>query len=142
MKSIPPSFGFTIEWYKLGIVDDATVTEHAAAMTRNNENNPLHYRWRAFKSFLARHDSLPDHLLTDLYHLADAEEDRTLGTSMMTEILKRRECPDKLSPPRHRLPTPPHRPLRRQPPRPMVTTIPVHATIPLCPTSLFDVSIP
>ena len=92
----PTLLGFTTDWYNLGIVDNAIVAEHAAAMTRNSESNPLHYRWRAFKSFLTNHDSLPDHLLTALYHLGDAEEDHTHGTQIMTEILKRRECPDKL----------------------------------------------
>ena len=97
LSEIDPSLlGFSADWYKLGIVDDAIVSGHAAAMTRNGESNPLHYRWRAFKSFLARHDSLREETLTALYHLGDAEEDHTLGTSMMTEVLKRRECPDKL----------------------------------------------
>ena len=97
LSEIDPSLlGFTPEWYNLAIVDDATVTTYAATMARSGENNPQHFRWRAFKSFLDKHDSLPDHLLAALYHLGDTDEDLTLGTNMMTEVLKRRDCPDKL----------------------------------------------
>jgi hypothetical protein len=87
-------FGFTPEWYDLGIVDDALLVRLLAEWDKGEDPNPEHYRFRALGEFFAQHNPLAPELAVALWELAEADPD--LCWFIRTEIVQRPECPKPL----------------------------------------------
>jgi hypothetical protein len=86
-------FQFTPQWYALGIVTPERLAALQAIWAQGEDRWPEHYRWRAFKEFLAERRPLPAPLATALYDLGAADADRAMGESMMHKIASLPECP-------------------------------------------------
>ena len=87
-------FGFTPEWYDLGIVDDALLARLRARWETGEDFNAEHYRYWALGEFFARHNPLAPELAVALWELAEADPD--LCWVIRTEIVQRPECPKRL----------------------------------------------
>jgi hypothetical protein len=87
------SFQFTPRWYALGIATQQRVAALEAIWADSEDRSPEHYRWRAFKEFLAEQRPLGRSLAVALYDLGAEESDRAMGESIMHEIVSLPECP-------------------------------------------------
>jgi hypothetical protein len=61
-----------------------------------DDPNPEHYRYWAFREFLAKRRPLCPEVAVSLYELGDIDPDVNLGGSMMADILRLPECPPAL----------------------------------------------
>lgn len=86
-------FGFTPAWFALGIVDDTVLSRLRAEWDRGEDDNPEHYRYRVFREFLATRGPLAPELAAALFALGAVDPDRSMGGSMMADIVRRHECP-------------------------------------------------
>jgi hypothetical protein len=86
-------FGFSEQWFILGVVDEASLAELRAEWARGEDDNPEHYRWRAFKQFLAAHRPLTAESAAQIYELGAADPDQLMGSAMMADIVALPECP-------------------------------------------------
>jgi hypothetical protein len=87
-------FGFTPEWYDLGIVDEAVLARLQAEWDKGEDDNSEHYRNWAFREFFAQHDPLKPELAVALWELAESDPD--LCWVIRTHIVQRPECPKSL----------------------------------------------
>ena len=94
MAANSPQFGFTSEWFELGIATPERLAELKAVWAEGEDPDPEHYRWRAFQEFLAERRPLPADLARALYNLGATEVDRAMGASMMHRIVSLPECPE------------------------------------------------
>jgi hypothetical protein len=87
-------FGFTVQWFALGIVSDASIDEMRVRWNTGDDPNPEHYRYGAFQEFLAARQPLLPDLSAALYELGAADPDWSMGGAMMADILRLPECPE------------------------------------------------
>jgi hypothetical protein len=59
-------FGFSARWFVLGLVTDELLAELRVEWARGEDQNPEHYRYRAFKQFLDARRPLPPELAVSL----------------------------------------------------------------------------
>jgi len=85
--------GFTPEWIDLGVVTEEQIAEAVAAFEQSDDKNPEHYRYKAFRDYLAAHRPLPDEMAAALYDLGDRDPDYSMGGAMMGDIVRLKECP-------------------------------------------------
>ena len=85
--------GFTPAWYALGVVDQAFLERARGEWDKGEDANTEHYRWWAFREFLASHRPLAPDLAVALYELGAADADPGMGGSMMSAIVYLPECP-------------------------------------------------
>jgi len=85
--------GFTPRWAELGLVDDALLARFREEWERGEDDNPEHYRYAAFRDFLAARRLLAAELAMALYELGDADADHGMGGAMMGDVLRLPECP-------------------------------------------------
>lgn len=86
--------GFTPAWFALGIADDATLAEARTRWDTGADPNTEHYRYYAFRQFLARRRPLDAATALALYELGAADADRGMGSAIMADIVHQPECPD------------------------------------------------
>ena len=89
-------FEFTKAWFALGVVTPARLAALRAEWDRGEDNNPEHYRWRAFREFLIERRPLPPELVTALYQLGAEDRDQGMGGSMMDTLVRLPECPERV----------------------------------------------
>lgn len=93
MNPEEPPFGFTRAWFALGVVTEERLVSLRAEWARREDQNPEHYRWRAFVRFLDEHRPLTAVVARALYELGAADLDRPMGEAMMHRIAELPECP-------------------------------------------------
>jgi hypothetical protein len=87
------SLGFTAAWFALGVVDKALLDRQRAEWDRGEDHNTEHYRYAAFRAFLAAHRPLAPELAAALFELGAADPDWSMGGAMMADIVRLPECP-------------------------------------------------
>jgi hypothetical protein len=85
--------GFTPAWFALGVVDDAVLARHREEWDKGQDDNTEHYRYWAFREFLAAHRPLAPELAAALFELGAADPDQAMGGAIMADIVHRPECP-------------------------------------------------
>jgi hypothetical protein len=85
--------GFTPMWFALGVVDDIVLTRHRAEWDKGQDDNTEHYRYWAFREFLAVRRPLAPDLAAALFELGAADPDQGMGGAMMADIAHLPECP-------------------------------------------------
>lgn len=93
MSPVSP-FGFTPGWFQLGIVTATVVARFQAEWDGGEDDNPEHYRYRAFTEFLATRRPLAPELAAALWELAETDTD--LRWVIRTELVRLPECPQSL----------------------------------------------
>jgi hypothetical protein len=88
--------GFTPAWYALGIVDQAFLARARAKWDKGEDNHAEHYRYWAFREFLAVHRPLSAQLAAALYELGAADADQGMGGAIMVDIVYQPKCPEAL----------------------------------------------
>jgi hypothetical protein len=86
-------FGFTDRWFELGLVSDELLDRSLAEWSRGEGCNPEHYRYGAFKEYLAAHRPLGTEICTALFELGAADPDIFMGGAIMADIVRLPECP-------------------------------------------------
>jgi hypothetical protein len=93
-RSDPTSLlGFTDRWLALGVVTRERVEALGREFESSSDKNPEHYRYGAFRDYLAAHRPLPPVVADALYSLGEADPDRGMGRAMMMDIACLPECP-------------------------------------------------
>ena len=73
---------------------DQTFLEQARVeWDKGDDTNTEHYRWWAFREFLAARRPLPCDLAAALYELGAADDDPGMGGAMMSAVVYHAECP-------------------------------------------------
>lgn len=85
--------GFSQTWFALGVVNDAVVARCRAEWDKGHDYNTEHYRYGAFREFLAKHRPLTPELAVALYELGAADPDWAMGGAMMADIIRLSEGP-------------------------------------------------
>jgi hypothetical protein len=86
-------FGFSAPWCALGIVDAEALRRLREEWDRSEDHSPEHYRYGAFKAFLARRRPLGAELAQALFELGLADPDEAMGGAMAADVLRLPECP-------------------------------------------------
>lgn len=87
-------FQFTAPWYELGIATPARLAMLQEIWARGVDRHAEHYRWRAFRTFLAEHRPITPELAAALYELGATDADVAMGESIMHEVAALPECPE------------------------------------------------
>ena len=85
--------GFTPEWFALGVVDDSVLVRLRTEWDKGADPNTEHYRYWAFREFLAAHRPLTQQLAEALFNLGAADIDQAMGGAIMADIVRLPECP-------------------------------------------------
>lgn len=85
--------GFTPPWFRLGVVNESLIARQRAEWGKGEDTNPEHYRYRAFREFLASQQQLTPDLAKALFDLGANDPDPTMGGSIMADIVRLPECP-------------------------------------------------
>jgi hypothetical protein len=85
--------GFTPAWFALGVVDHTLLARQRAEWDKGEDENTEHYRYRAFREFLASQDQLTPELATALFELGANDPDPAMGGSIMADIVRLPKCP-------------------------------------------------
>ena len=85
--------GFTPAWSALGVVDDAVLAWQRTEWDKGEDDNTEHYRYWAFREFLAAHRPLAPELAAALFELGESDPDWAMGGSIMADIVHLPECP-------------------------------------------------
>jgi hypothetical protein len=94
VSDIGALLGFTPAWYALEIVDQAFLARARAEWDKGEDRNTEHYRYRAFREFLAAHRPLSSQLAVALYELGAADAEQGMGEAMMVDIVFQPGCPE------------------------------------------------
>lgn len=85
---------FSPAWFEAGIITTEYLALIVQAFRLEDDPNAEHWRWRAFKTFLDTKEPLTPKQCYQLYRLGQHDPDtHGAGTSMMIEVIRRRECP-------------------------------------------------
>lgn len=96
MKERPPIarvLGYSEDWFLLGLINDPLLEQQRIEWETGFDNNPEHYRYSSFRSFLAARRPLPADLATALFSLGSQDHDSAMGGAMMADIVRLPECP-------------------------------------------------
>ncbi|AMV23989.1 hypothetical protein VT84_06310 [Gemmata sp. SH-PL17] len=85
--------GFTDRWLALGVVTRERVEALGREFESSSDKNPEHYRYAAFRDYLAAHRPLQPAVAEALYLLGEAGPDRGMGGAMTRDIACLPECP-------------------------------------------------
>ncbi|WP_406693641.1 hypothetical protein V5E97_21660 [Singulisphaera sp. Ch08] len=85
--------GFTDRWLTLGVVTRERVEALDWEFESSSDKNSEHYRYGAFRDYLAAHRPLPPAVAEALYSLGEEDLDRGMGGAMMSDIVWLPECP-------------------------------------------------
>jgi hypothetical protein len=86
-------FGFNATWYVLGIATPERLAALQAEWECGEDRSPEHYRWRAFREFLAANRPLTERVATAIFHLGANDVDHAMGAAIMHEVVALPECP-------------------------------------------------
>jgi hypothetical protein len=86
--------GFTDAWLDLGIVSDQQVERLGRLFDASDDKNPEHYRYRAFREYLATVNRLAETQAAALYELGRSDPDPLMGAAMMHDVVSRPDCPE------------------------------------------------
>ena len=95
MKELPEiaqTLGYTEDWFALGLIDNAMLELQRIGWDSGFDRNPEHYRYLCFRQFLARHRPLTPEMALALFALGAADQDLSMGGSMMADIIRLPEC--------------------------------------------------
>lgn len=84
--------GFTSEWFALGVVDSTILTRQRVEWDKGEDDNTEHYRYGAFREFLAARRPLTPELAALLFELGKADPDWTMGGAIMADVVRLPEC--------------------------------------------------
>ena len=87
------SLDYPALWASLGIVTAVEICRDQEECAGDSDPHPEHYRWRAFRRFLAKQQALAPSLAHQLIALGEADADHAMGGSMMAMVLRRADCP-------------------------------------------------
>jgi len=87
---------FTPRWFELKVVDEETLALICRNFRAGNDSQAEHWRYGAFMYFLDQHSVLTAELCEGLFELGGDDPDFAMGTSIMLQVLARRECPDEI----------------------------------------------
>ena len=82
---------FTEPWYRLGIIDAATMRDTILNFRMYDDSGDEHWRYGAFVHFMRRHAKLTEEQCAALFELGACDPDSAMGQSIMLEVLDRRE---------------------------------------------------
>ena len=85
--------GFSPAWFALGIVDETVLARHRTEWEKGEDDNTEHYRYWAFREFLAARRPLTPELATALFELGTADQDQAMGGAIMADVANLAECP-------------------------------------------------
>jgi hypothetical protein len=85
--------GFTPAWFALGVVNAGVLDRQRAEWEKGLDDNAEHYRYWAFREYLAAHHPFTPELAAALYELGAADPDRSMGGSIMAAMVRLPECP-------------------------------------------------
>jgi hypothetical protein len=86
--------GFTPAWYAVGVVDQSFLARARIEWDKGEDDNTEHYRYWAFREFVAARRPLSPELAVALYELGAADADQGMGGAMMVDVVYRPECPE------------------------------------------------
>lgn len=90
----PDPFGFSPAWFTIGIVDAEVLGRLREEWDRGEDHNPEHYRYGAFKRFLARSRPISAELAERLFELGLSDADCAMGGALAADVLRLPECPE------------------------------------------------
>jgi hypothetical protein len=96
MKSEDTPFNLSEPWFSLGIMTPERLGRLRDEWALEEDGNPEHYRWRAFREFLVERSPLQPQVAVALYQLGEQDPDYSMGGAMMDSIIRMPECPDAL----------------------------------------------
>jgi hypothetical protein len=85
--------GFTQAWFALGVVDETVLARLRFEWDKGEDDNTEHYRYAAFRSFLAARQPLAPELAVALFDLGATDPDQLMGGAIMHDIAYLAECP-------------------------------------------------
>jgi hypothetical protein len=85
--------GFNHKWITLGIVTREDIQQIVERFEASDDKNEEHYRWRAFREYLAKNQDIPVETMRALYHLGDHDPDPAMGGAMMFDVVGLPGCP-------------------------------------------------
>jgi hypothetical protein len=85
--------GFTPAWFALGVVDDSVLAQCQVEWDKGQDDNTEHYRYWAFREFLAARRPLSPELAAALFGLGAADPDWSMGGAIMADVAHLPECP-------------------------------------------------
>lgn len=96
IRKVMELFQFKASWIDLGIVTPKILEELLVEYEKGEDPYIEHYRWRAFKNFLSKHQRLDEHDMMRLYEFVKNDSDPKIGESMIHALIKRDDFPIKL----------------------------------------------
>ena len=85
--------GYTEDWFSLGVINAPLLEQQRIDWDSGGDTNPEHYRYSAFRSFLASRRPLTADLATALFSLGLQDSDSAMGGAIMADIVRLPECP-------------------------------------------------
>ena len=92
-KALADLTGFTSTWFTLGLIDGELLDAMCREWQEDGGHSPEHYRYRAFRRFLAANRLLSAELVTALYELGDADPEPAMGSALLADLALLPECP-------------------------------------------------
>lgn len=87
---------FSEPWYRLGVMDEATLRLTVENFRRSDDDGDEHWRYGAFMHFLRQNPTLTPDQCEGLFWLGAADPDWCMGQSIMLQVIDRPECPDRV----------------------------------------------
>lgn len=85
--------GFTPAWFARGVVSAAQVKEMEMEYEIGDDKNTEHFRYGAFRRFVASHRPLPPETIRALYDLGNHDANPGMGGAIMADLILLQECP-------------------------------------------------
>jgi len=84
---------FGENWLRWGYLSVESLEALGREFEASDDKNAEHYRYRAFREFLACRRPLSPEMAEALYRLGDEDPDLSMGGTMMADIVALPECP-------------------------------------------------
>ena len=88
------TLGFTNDWVEVGIIHFEELQELVDLYSSGDDQNTEHYRWQVFEKYRKANHPLAPNTLEKLYKIAEKDADFSMGSAMMSEIIKDSQCPN------------------------------------------------
>lgn len=85
--------GFSDRWFELGLLTGAGLCALGHEYETSDDQSSEHYRYRAFRDYLASHRPLSPQMSEAIYELGAEDPDAALGGDMQRTIVELPECP-------------------------------------------------
>lgn len=74
-------------WLVYGLLDEAYLLEQSAQFDASDDKNTEHYRYAAFRAFLASYSSLPNDYIDKYVHLAQIDPVPLMGQAALMDLI-------------------------------------------------------